>query len=70
MFFNEKVFRVGKPAPYRTYEIRRAPFIPLAARPLAEEQRLPRGIALIIMTLMALGLWGLIIFVFRAVILG
>jgi len=70
MIFNEKFFGGERPARTQAYRLPRAAPIPPAASPAAAGTRLPAGIALAIMTMLALGLWCLIIFVFWAVIFG
>ena len=70
MFFNEKVIGVEKPARHRPYRVPHAPAIQRRVLPGVAGTRLPAGVALAIMTVIALGLWGLIIFGLRAVILG
>jgi hypothetical protein len=70
MFFNEKLFEGDRSAQPRSYRIPHVAPIPRAAPPAVSGTRLPAGIALAIMTILALGLWGFIIFVFRALILG
>jgi len=70
MSFNEKIFGVERPTRQRPYRIPHSAAIPRAEPPAVQGTRLPAGIAFAITTIIALGLWGVIIFVFRAVILG